>query len=464
VTHGAHDGKWKHPVRTVILIGVAVVALVTGPQGTALAAAGPATATTATGATCVSGVTRTSPHQYQPLALGGLNANLYGIATATGQVDECLTPDGVTTSIGLAHVVGIGDGPLGYPEIAYGDNLTDAPVGAVGPGLDLPVPASALGADPLWSSVQYDTGTTVPGSLGVDLAYDLWVERHPVPGRRPTAGDLEIMLWLDHSPTMTPAHGAGAFGSVTSTAIVDGIPTQTRWDESVGVGGTGAPLVSFVLDPPQSSGTFAVQLSQFVDQAIGRFEPPLARSGQLMGVEFGSEFRQPPTPRISWHWTVGSLDLCTGAAAVPVVAATDGGTAPSSPVRGITAVPDRGGVLVSWDPTIPAPGESAPSFTVVASDGQRATAPPDATSLQMSHLTPGVPVTVTVEADEPSAAGLPCMGATVVPAARITAPIGRPSSSTPESPRVLELPVLALILLAALMIRVRVRGRRSGSR
>jgi hypothetical protein len=87
----------------------------------------------------------------------------------------------------------------------------------------------------------------------------------------------------------------------------------------VGKGGSAAPLVSFVLDTPQSNGTIALEIGSFVDSAVRRFQPSLLQSGSLMGVELGSEFRAPEPSPLTWKWTMNGLDLCTSAANVEVI-------------------------------------------------------------------------------------------------------------------------------------------------
>jgi hypothetical protein len=261
------------------------------------------------------------------LVNGVAEANLHNTRSSVGQIRQCLTASGLTTTLGLSRLSPIGAGPSGYPEVAYGDNLNDQPFCRTCRTLPFPLPLSALnGAYRSYAvTADYSLGRPSPPSLPVDLIYDFWLERHPSPGLPPRWGDIELLIFMYQQgmANCTPGRIPVTF---TTNVDVIGSPRSATWRVCRIYGGTAATPVAFFLENPSPSptGQMSIRPSDFVDEAGSYLARPVG-GYSLMGIELGAEFDQCSmaagcqVDNPSWQWQLTRLTFGDNSKEIPIV-------------------------------------------------------------------------------------------------------------------------------------------------
>lgn len=257
-----------------------------------------------------------SPEDPEPLPVTIGHAFVYPdlYNTVGGRGNATLAEAGagsaLTATIDFANVSGRTPGVVGYPEVEYGPKPwcsrapCPSPPGA--PALSLPGLVRSLPDIAAVATFRIVAGTG-PSAGSFDLAYDLWMTRSPNASAA-SAGDLELMVWLDHrgssilpgTPTSTlaiPTLSAGRWSP---------LPWRLYLQDPVPADANGHWTVAYlVLDPPVSTGTIGVDLTEMVRSADAVLADryPSAWGGPggpgagdpaalyLDDVELGSEFR-----------------------------------------------------------------------------------------------------------------------------------------------------------------------------
>jgi hypothetical protein len=261
------------------------------------------------------------------LVNGVAEANLHNTHSSVGQIRQCLSASGLTTSVGLSRLSAIGAGPAGFPEVAYGDNLNDQPFCRTCGARPFPLPLSALNGSYRSYAVtaDYSLGSPSPPSLPVDLIYDFWLRQHPSPGVPPRSGDIELLIFMYQRgmANCTPGRVPVTF---TTNLEVSGSPRSTTWRVCQIYGGTAATPVAFFLESPAQSpsGQMSITLSDFVDE-VGRYVGGPLGGYSLMGIELGAEFDQCSigagcqVDNPSWQWQITRLTFGDSSKEIPIV-------------------------------------------------------------------------------------------------------------------------------------------------
>jgi Glycosyl hydrolase family 12 len=188
-----------------------------------------------------------------------------------------VTSDGATGPANFAVPVSAlnvasGGAPGAGPSLYYGNHW-----GTVCSGARLPVPVSAITAGgAVTTSWSIDTSTVAAGDVW-GASYDVWFNASSSGNQSgDDASNLELMIWLDHSPGASPTGH-----QVASKMSIAGL----TWNVWYGLGGNG-PCVSYVLSPASSS-VKDLDLGRLAADAVARGH--LSASWYLIDVEAGFE-------------------------------------------------------------------------------------------------------------------------------------------------------------------------------
>lgn len=258
---------------------------------------------------------------------GAARPNVYNAGVSSGELVQCYGARGATTRIRLTSASARRSGPLGYPELAYGNDLLNDPFCRTCHSQPFPLRVSALLGSPraYRLSASYELMAAAPPSLVRNLMYDLWLERDPIPGVAPRPGDVEVLVILYHVGRQPCVDGMPT-SRLTTRGTFDGRSVITRWTVCRILGGTPATPVAFLLTSPAESphATISIPPAVFVDSA-GRFLGQDLRPDSLLGIELGSEFGACSDPRrcaggrSAWSWRVSQLTLVDTAGVIPIV-------------------------------------------------------------------------------------------------------------------------------------------------
>ncbi|BCU67777.1 endoglucanase [Sulfolobales archaeon HS-7] len=231
---------------------------------------------------CITG-NALSLYSYSPLKYGGINTDLWNLSSASGNVTMCVNGT-LRANVNLTSISekDPNDVVAGYPEIGYGRNLEDE---SWGPEeyLYFPLELNKFVSFNYSASISYRLN--VPKNLPNDFSFDFWVENRPSPGHSPGPGDLEVMIWLYHTPSLYPA--GDPYLTLTLPVTVNGVTENVEWTIYNGTGGANTRILTFESDEPVDSGTVLIDLSYFFEEVelLGNYS-----SFFLMGVELGTEF------------------------------------------------------------------------------------------------------------------------------------------------------------------------------
>ncbi len=157
-----------------------------------------------------------------------------------------------------------GGSPSGYPSIYAGCHWGTCSSNQHG----MPMLVSQIASAPsAWNVTPAPNGAW-------DIAYDIWFNTTATTSGAPNG--LELMVWLNHTSTIQPAGS-----QVASGVSIDGM----SWNVWYGGGGSGAPVVSYVLTSPTNAVNF--DLISFFRDAMSRGY--LNTAWYLIDVEAGTE-------------------------------------------------------------------------------------------------------------------------------------------------------------------------------
>jgi hypothetical protein len=237
-----------------------------------------------------------------PLLNGIARANLWNVSASSGTTTQCITADGLVTSISLSSASSAASGPLGYPEAAYGFSLgyhAFCPGAHVCQTAPFPLRIGELSARAFDYRLEA-TYTIEPSSSPSDILIDLFLERAPTalpPGVRcsasslvpgcPTSNDIELEILPFHDE----------IGSCNSTQRDDTLAEESLvvsgrdWTVCAKSGSSNqAEIVAFTLNHQLMSGHLNLRIKDFVDAAAAYGGRGASISGySLMGVELGGE-------------------------------------------------------------------------------------------------------------------------------------------------------------------------------
>jgi cellulose 1,4-beta-cellobiosidase len=194
---------------------------------------------------------------------------------------ECVTTDGgADFTVTGAAVNTTGSLPGAYPSIFSGCHWGDCSTGGLGTH---PVRVSALSPGTVTSS--WTTRQSASGTY--DVAYDMWTNQTPRASGYPDGS--EIMIWLNHSGSVSPA------GSKVASDVNIGGRTYDIWYRP----GSGTPAVITYVMTRAAWSVVGLDVGQLVHDSANRgYTSP---SWYLIDVEAGFELWQGGTG-LSTSW------------------------------------------------------------------------------------------------------------------------------------------------------------------
>lgn len=254
------------------------------------------------------------------LNYGIAQPNLWNLASASGNMQQCLNSGSLQTSISLSNIQYNGPGPVGYPEIGYGYDLHDHPFGSQG-SLSFPSQVASYANQNYWTSVSYSLEVSTPNNVPQDFTYDLWLKQNPCADSANNCalqkGDYEIMVEPFDTSNNIPASWTSVGAPFQEQIIINNIPQTSSWQEYTGPSGTpNASLVAFVLSSPSqySDATISLKLQDFINAAGGMANKDFSNY-YLMGIEVGAEFGSNgsnggnPISYVDWGWAISNFSM-----------------------------------------------------------------------------------------------------------------------------------------------------------
>ncbi|MGC9071292.1 MAG: GH12 family glycosyl hydrolase domain-containing protein [Acidilobus sp.] len=186
------------------------------------------------------------------------------------------------------------DTVLGYPEVIYGYKPWGQTMTGESPALALPLKASLLPNITVYLNYTLDF-TDGRG----DFSFDLWLTRAYKPSSV-GQGDLEVMIWLYHSPGFVPMGYPRPNATFVAPMVVNGTAVNVTWTAYVA---RSIPwtYIALALTPPLMSGAVQFSLTQLLAEASSLWQEVSNYSfGQLYlnDAELGMEYTSLTWPPI----------------------------------------------------------------------------------------------------------------------------------------------------------------------
>jgi hypothetical protein len=255
-----------------------------------------------------------------PLEYGLATSDLWNTKNATGDLEQCYGPAGLTTIISISQVTLANsvEYVAGYPEVAFGHNYMGQEFWHSDQAhIQFPMQLSSIDNDRLWLNMTYSISASQPGEM--DFSYDLWIKNSTQIGA-PTIRDFEIMI----EPVDTYSYTSVPIAEMNNQSIVvDGLKQSPSWNVyRLPNGGTNASLTIFALSQASQSLSESISIQpwnfiSFLNSSLGYRIP---KTYWLMGVEAGSEFYPLPfSTQPTWNWNISRLSISAASSQCVVV-------------------------------------------------------------------------------------------------------------------------------------------------